>query len=81
MTKLSDSEQAIVDDYFSYAVIEIQEGIPKYILQEVIDYYEDLEDYLPCAGIKQALDWYETNKFVRWMYIIDEENNEYGNRL
>ncbi len=73
MTKLSDDEQLIVDNYFSYAIIEIQEGIPRYVLEEVLDYYEDLEDYLPCAGIKKALDWYDTNKLVRNMYIKDEE--------
>lgn len=74
MTKLSDDEQLIVDNYFSYAIIEMQEGIPRYVLEEVLDYYEDLEDYLPCAGIKKALDWYDTNKLVRNMYIKDKEN-------
>jgi hypothetical protein len=38
MTKLSDSEQMIVDDYFSYTILEMQEGMPKYILQEVLEH-------------------------------------------
>ncbi len=76
MTKLSDSEQMIVDDYFSYTILEMQEGMPKYILQEVLEHYEEMEDYLPCAGIKKALDWYDTNKYVKELYNIDEEINK-----
>mgnify|MGYP003668506367 FL=1 len=45
MTKLSDEEQLIVDDYFEYTILEIQEGIPKYVLEDVLDHYEELEDY------------------------------------
>mgnify|MGYP001583321673 FL=1 len=76
MTKLSDSEQMIVDDYFSYTILEMQEGMPKYILQEVLEHYEEMEDYLPCAGIKKALDWYDTNKYVKELYNIDEQINK-----
>tara|TARA_B110000503_G_scaffold109605_1_gene164023 strand:+ start:468 stop:704 length:237 start_codon:yes stop_codon:yes gene_type:complete len=76
MTKLSDEEQLIVDDYFEYTILEIQEGMPKYVLEDVLDHYKDLEDYLPCAGIKKALDWYDTNSYVRDMYTIDEITKE-----
>tara|TARA_R110000782_G_scaffold245112_1_gene331805 strand:+ start:74 stop:310 length:237 start_codon:yes stop_codon:yes gene_type:complete len=76
MTKLSDEEQLIVDDYFEYTILEIQEGIPKYVLEDVLQHYKDLEDYLPCAGIKKALDWYDTNSYVRDMYTIDEITKE-----
>ncbi len=76
MTKLSDSQQMIVDDYFSYTILEMQEGMPKYILQEVLEHYEEMEDYLPCAGIKKALDWYDTNKYVKELYNINEEINK-----
>ncbi len=76
MSKLSDSDQLIVDDYFSYTILEMQEGMPKYILEEVLQHYEDLEDYLACAGIKKALDWYDTNKYVKELYNINEEINK-----
>jgi hypothetical protein len=76
MTKLSDSEQRIVDDFFNYTILEMQEGMPKYILQEVLEHYEEMEDYLPCAGIKKALDWYDTNKYVKELYNINEEINK-----
>ena len=39
MTKLSDFDQLIVDDFFEYTILEIQEGIPKYIIEEVLKYY------------------------------------------
>ena len=76
MTKLSDSQQRIVDDFFNYTILEMQEGMPKYILQEVLEHYEEMEDYLPCAGIKKALDWYDTNKYVKELYNINEEINK-----
>lgn len=76
MTKLSDSQQRIVDDFFDYTILEMQEGMPKYILQEVLEHYEEMEDYLPCAGIKKALDWYDTNKYVKELYNINEEINK-----
>lgn len=72
MSKLSDSEQMVVDDYFNYTILEIQEGMPKYILEEVLEHYEDMEEYLACAGIKKALDWYDTNKYVKDLYNVDE---------
>tara|TARA_R110000796_G_scaffold81424_1_gene179318 strand:+ start:293 stop:523 length:231 start_codon:yes stop_codon:yes gene_type:complete len=63
MTKLSDEEQLIVDDYFEYSILELEEGIPIYVLEDVLNHYKDLEDYLPCAGIQKALDWYSTNNY------------------
>mgnify|MGYP003624709249 FL=1 len=63
MIKLSDEDQLIVDDYFDYSVLELEEGIPRYVLEDVLDHYKDLEDYLPCAGIKKALDWYDKNNY------------------
>lgn len=63
MIKLSDEDQLIVDDYFDYSVLELKEGIPRYVLEDVLDHYKDLEDYLPCAGIQKALDWYDKNNY------------------
>ena len=37
MSKLSDNEQMVVNDFFNYTMLEIQEGMPKYILQEVLE--------------------------------------------
>ena len=78
MKTLSDDDRYIVELYFSNSIIEIQEGLPKYILEEILEYYEEQEYYLACADIKKALDWYETNTFTKTMIEIDKikENNK-----
>ena len=78
MKTLSDEDRFIVELYFSNSIIEIQEGLPKYILEEILEYYEEQEYYLACVGIKKALDWYETNTFTKTMIEIDKikENNK-----
>ena len=78
MRTLSDDDKYIIELYFSNSIIEIQEGLPKYVLEEILEYYEEQEYYLACAGINKALDWYETNTFTKTMIEIDKikENNK-----
>lgn len=78
MIALSDEDISTVELYFSNAIIEMQEGLPKYILEEILEHYEEQELYLACAGIKKALDWYETNTFTKVLLKIEEikENNK-----
>tara|TARA_R110001592_G_scaffold102471_2_gene289256 strand:+ start:897 stop:1139 length:243 start_codon:yes stop_codon:yes gene_type:complete len=78
MRTLSDEDISTVELYFSNAIIEMQEGLPKYILEEILEYYEEQELYLACAGIKKALDWYQTNTFTKVLLKIEEikENNK-----
>tara|TARA_R110000744_G_scaffold3633_3_gene13655 strand:- start:1304 stop:1540 length:237 start_codon:yes stop_codon:yes gene_type:complete len=77
MRKLSDKEQLIVDDYFRYTIDEISEGIPKYVIQDVLQHYLDLQDYLACAGIKKALMWFDFDKELNCVLneIINKNNN------
>ena len=77
MRTLSDEDKDIIELYFTNAIIEIQEGCPKYVLEEVLEHYEEQEYYLACAGIKKALDWYDTSTFTRVMLEIEniKENN------
>jgi len=77
MITLSDDDKDTVELYFSNAIIEIQEGCPKYILEEVLEHYEEQEYYLACAGIKKALDWYDMSTFTKVMVEIEniKENN------
>ena len=77
MKTLSDDDKETIELYFSNAIIEILEGCPKYVLEEVLEHYEEQEYYLACAGIKKALDWYDTSTFTRVMLEIDniKENN------
>lgn len=78
MRALSDEDISTVELYFSNTILEMQEGLPKYILEEILEHYEEQELYLACAGIKKALDWYETNTFTKVLLKIEEikENNK-----
>jgi len=78
MRTLSDEDRDIVELYFSNAILEMQEGLPKYILEDILEHYEEQELYLACAGIKKALDWYQTNTFTKVLLKIEEikENNK-----
>jgi hypothetical protein len=78
MSKLNEVDTAIVEMYFENSILEITEGLPKEILQEALEYYEEGEHYLACAGIKKALDWYDMHTFTKVMVKMDEimENRE-----
>jgi hypothetical protein len=72
MPTLSDEDRDSVELYFSNSILEIQEGLPKYILEEVLEHYEEQELYLACSGIKKALDWYDSNTFTKALLKIEE---------
>jgi len=74
----SEEDNYIIEMYFSNAILEIQDGLPKEILEETLEYYEEQELYLACAGIKKALDWYDNITFTQVMVKIneiEEQNN------
>jgi hypothetical protein len=78
MRTLSDEDKNVVELYFLNTILEMQEGLPKYILEDILEYYEEQEIYLACAGIKKVLDWYQTNTFTKVLLKIEEikENNK-----
>lgn len=67
----SEEDNYIIEMYFGNALLEIQDGLPKEILQETLEYYEEQELYLACAGIKKALDWFDTQTFTKTMVQIN----------
>ena len=71
MSKLEE-DNYIIEMYFGNALLEIQDGLPKEVLQETLEYYEEQELYLACAGIKKALDWFDTQTFTKTMVQINE---------
>ena len=74
----SEEDRYIIEMYFGNALLEIQDGLPKEILEETLEYYEEQELYLACAGIKKALDWYDNITFTQVMVKIneiEEQNN------
>ncbi len=68
----SEEDNYIIEMYFGNALLEIQDGLPKEVLQETLEYYEEQELYLACAGIKKALDWFDTQTFTKTMVQINE---------
>lgn len=67
----SEEDNYIIEMYFGNTLLEIQDGLPKEILEETLEYYEEQELYLACAGIKKALDWFDTQTFTKTMVQIN----------
>lgn len=76
MTKLNDDDKAIVEAYFSNALLEIQDGLPIDTLREILEYYEEMENYLACAGVNKAIKWYKMDTFTKVMVKVNEINND-----
>lgn len=45
----------VIDDVFNATMISIDNGIPLYILEDFIAYYETQEMYEECAGVMKAI--------------------------
>jgi hypothetical protein len=43
-------------EYYLIALVDISNGNPKERMEEVLKYYEELEQYEACEGIKKAID-------------------------
>ena len=59
MSKLEDNNIDYIQIYYINCMKEIEAGCRIDILYEALEYHEECEMYLACAGIKKALDWYE----------------------
>ena len=44
-----------IEDVFNATMISIDNGIPLYILEDFIAYYESVEMYEECAGVLKAI--------------------------
>ena len=45
----------IVEEFYYLALLDIKEGVSLQELEDVIQLYEDIEDYEACAGILRAV--------------------------
>ena len=45
----------IVEEFYYLALLDIREGVSLQELEDVIQLYEDVEDYEACAGILKAV--------------------------
>ena len=44
-----------IEDVFNATMVSIDNGIPLYILEDFIAYYESVEMYEECAGVLKAI--------------------------
>lgn len=70
MTPLSNKE--IIDNVFNSTLESIKEGLPIDICQDFLEYNEEIENYLVCAGIKKAIDWYEIIRLTETIIKIEK---------
>ena len=49
------NRSGVIDDVFNATMISIDNGIPLYILEDFIEYYESVEMYEECAGVLKAI--------------------------
>lgn len=48
-------DKDIVEEFYYLALLDIKEGVSLQELEDVIQLYEDIEDYEACAGILRAV--------------------------
>ena len=51
----TEYRSGIIDDVFNATMISIENGIPLYILEDFVEYYETQEMYEECAGVMKAI--------------------------
>jgi len=49
------NRSGVIEDVFNATMISIDNGIPLYILEDFIAYYESVEMYEECAGVLKAI--------------------------
>lgn len=50
------SSEDIVQEYYMMAIHDINSGMSLEALRRVLKHYEELQMFLPCAGIKKAIE-------------------------
>lgn len=62
----------LIDDFYLMALHDLADGASIGDLKRAMKYYETLEDYEACAGIKKALDEIKTETIQSIKTKIDE---------
>jgi hypothetical protein len=63
------ASEMVVEEFYNMALHDYNKGSSVEVLEANIKVYEDLELYLPCAGIKKAVD--EIKAIERILYEVD----------
>ncbi len=59
MKTLRDDDKANIDFWYTSCIDELNNGLPFYILYDMLKYREEEEDYIACAGIFKAINWFK----------------------
>lgn len=51
----TENRAGIIEDVFNATMVSISNGIPLYILEDFVEYYETQEMYEECAGVMKAI--------------------------
>jgi len=63
------TNKQIIESYYSNSLSELQSGCTIEDMQEVLYYYEELENYLACEGVKRAIDDF---KYILFFNVINK---------
>ena len=71
---LSETQIAYVNDYYYASLEELSQGTTRHQLVNIIMDLEKDEDFLACAGIKKAIEFYDMQLLTQT--IVNSEEDE-----
>lgn len=69
MRKLEDKDY--IQHYYVRCLEELMLGCPMELMYETLEYSEEQENYLACAGIKKALEFMENEVLVSRLELFN----------
>ena len=71
---LSETQIAYVNDYYYASLEELSQGTTRHQLVNILIDLEKDEDFLACAGIKKAIEFYDMQLLTQT--IVNSEQDE-----
>jgi hypothetical protein len=70
---LSETQTAYVNDYYYASLEELSQGTTRHQLVNILIELEEDEDYLACAGIKKAIEFYDIQSLTQTIVKTEED--------
>ena len=70
---LSETQIAYVNDYYYASLEELSQGTTRHQLVNILIYLEKDEDFLACAGIKKAIEFYDMQLLTQTIVNTQED--------
>jgi hypothetical protein len=70
---LSETQTAYVNDYYYASLEELSQGTTRHQLVNILIEHEEDEDYLACAGIKKAIEFYDIQLLTQTIVNTEED--------